>query len=106
MKRNRQHQQFSVKRGFRSLLFSFLLFSSGSFFFHPVAAKAQTFTPTGSMSTARYLPTATLLQNGKVLVAGGYNGYYGTLATAELDDPATGTFTPTGSMRALPARAP
>jgi WD40 repeat protein len=47
-------------------------------------------TPTASMGTARYNPTATLLPNGKVLVAGGED------SSAELYDPATGTWTPTG----------
>ena len=41
--------------------------------------------------------TATLLPNGKVLVAGGY-GNSGYLASAELYDPATGTWTATGSL--------
>ena len=50
------------------------------------------------MTTARAYDTATLLSNGMVLVAGG-NGANGIpTATAELYDPATGTFTPTGSM--------
>ena len=40
--------------------------------------------------------TATLLPNGKVLVAGGYNG--GALTSAELYDPASGTWTATGSL--------
>src|SRR5438309_2134932 len=53
-----------------------------------------TFTPTGSMGTARQTHTATLLPTGKVLIAGGSS----TLASAELYDPATGTFSPTGSM--------
>jgi len=59
-----------------------------------------TFSPTGSMSTARYGATATLLANGKVLIAGGYNGNNGTnsVSSAELYDPASGTFSPTGSM--------
>jgi hypothetical protein len=56
-----------------------------------------TFTPTGSMTTPRYMPTATLLSNGKVLIAGGNSGSEAT-ATAELYDPATGIFTATGSM--------
>jgi hypothetical protein len=55
------------------------------------------FTPTGSMTTPRYFPTATLLSNGKVLIAGGHSGSE-AIATAELYDPATGTFTATGSM--------
>src|SRR5215831_11256327 len=53
-------------------------------------------TPTGSLGTARSAHTATLLPNGKVLVAGGYNGSY--LSSAELYDPGTGTWTATGSM--------
>jgi YVTN family beta-propeller protein len=51
---------------------------------------------TGQMSTARGYFTATLLQNGQVLAAGGYNGSAQVL-TAELYDPRSGTFTLTGS---------
>jgi hypothetical protein len=62
-----------------------------------------TFTPTGRMTVARTLHTATLLTDGKVLIAGGRihreQDYRGTVtATAELYDPLTGTFSPTGSM--------
>src|SRR4029077_9281315 len=56
------------------------------------------FTPTGSMSTARQAHTATLLSNGKVLIAGGGNSTSGELASAELYDPSTRTFSTTGSM--------
>lgn len=56
------------------------------------------FKATGSMSTVRTGYTATLLGNGKVLVAGGWVPGTGPLATAELFDPATGTFAATGSM--------
>lgn len=52
---------------------------------------------TGSMTTARYLHTATLLPNGKVLVAGG-QGNYQLYSSAELYDPTSGTWTATGSM--------
>jgi hypothetical protein len=49
------------------------------------------------MTVARYGSTATLLPGGNVLVAGG--GHADKIeATAELYDPAKGTFTATGSM--------
>jgi len=54
-------------------------------------------TMTGSMTYARSNLSATLLQNGKVLVAGGDDGM-GPGAEAELYDPTTGTWTTTGSM--------
>jgi hypothetical protein len=57
-----------------------------------------TWTTTGSLNTARsYGDTATLLPNGKVLVAGGTNST-GRLASAELYDPASGTWAGTGSL--------
>jgi subtilisin-like proprotein convertase family protein len=61
----------------------------------------ETWTPTGSMKDARVWCTATLLTNGQVLVAGGYKGGYGAnniLSSAELYDPSSGQWTPTGSM--------
>jgi len=54
-------------------------------------------TDTGSMTTVRSRHTATLLPNGKILVAGGANGA-GDLASVELYDPATGAWIATGSM--------
>jgi hypothetical protein len=60
---------------------------------------AGTFTSTGSMTVARTAYTATLLPNGRVLIAGGY--YFSAiaeLASAELYDPSTGAFIPTGDM--------
>jgi Kelch motif len=50
------------------------------------------------MTTARTGQSATLLPNGQVLVAGGYNPSNSYLASAELYNPATGTFSATGSM--------
>ncbi|MCE1229623.1 MAG: putative Ig domain-containing protein [Firmicutes bacterium] len=56
-----------------------------------------TCTPTANLNAARVFHTATLLGNGKVLIAGGFNGTL-ALASAELYDPVAGTFSSTGSM--------
>jgi Kelch motif protein/galactose oxidase-like protein/Big-like domain-containing protein len=57
------------------------------------------FTQTGSMAVARFRHTATLLQNGKVLITGGTSlDSSNPTATAEVYDPATGSFTVTGGM--------
>ncbi|MFY9805298.1 MAG: kelch repeat-containing protein [Candidatus Acidiferrales bacterium] len=62
---------------------------------------ANAFTQTGNMTVGRYLDTATLLQNGKVLIVGGAaTSTADPVASAELYDPATGTFTTTGAMAA------
>ncbi len=53
---------------------------------------------TGSMATARGGHKAVLLNNGKVLVAGGTDATGGALATAELYAPAPGTWSATGAM--------
>ena len=53
-----------------------------------------TWTATGSLNTAHFNHTATLLPNGKVLVAGGDIG----LSIAELYDPAAGTWANTDSL--------
>ncbi|HJW23081.1 MAG TPA: kelch repeat-containing protein, partial [Candidatus Limnocylindrales bacterium] len=55
-----------------------------------------TWTATGSMADQRNLLTVTLLDNGRVLVAGGFGGHGGPLASAELYDPKTDTFSPAG----------
>jgi len=61
----------------------------------------EMWSPAGSMSVARIQHTATLLQNGKVLIAGGHNingGSINILASAEIYDPANGTWSPPSSM--------
>ena len=69
-----------------------------------ITITAHGFTATGSMSAARSEHTATLLQDGRVLVTGGLGSNNAVLATAELFDPTSGTFTSTGSME-TPRRA-
>lgn len=60
----------------------------------------NTFTPTNDLNEPRNGHTATLLPNGKVLLAGGWN-QHGRTATAEVYDPQTGAFEYTGSLMAL-----
>src|SRR4051812_39514257 len=61
----------------------------------------SSWTPTGSLNTARDSHTATLLPNGMVLVAGGFGP---VRASAELYDPASGTWMPTGSLNTARAQ--
>ncbi|HEX2274698.1 MAG TPA: kelch repeat-containing protein [Acidimicrobiales bacterium] len=66
----------------------------------------EQWTPTGSMNDYRWQHTATLLPDGRVLVAGGFGGSpvglttnaQPVLDTAEIYDPATGRWTRTGSL--------
>ena len=51
------------------------------------------------MNTPRVNHTATSLQDGRVLVVGGGDEGYASVRSAELYDPATGSFSPTGSMK-------
>ncbi len=62
-----------------------------------ISQAAAVFAAGRPLATARYAHTATLLPNGKVLVAGGYNGSTWA-ASAELYDPATGNWSATGSL--------
>jgi hypothetical protein len=59
-----------------------------------------TFTPTGTMNASRAGHTATLLADGKVLIAGGYSFGFPpqVVASAELYDPVSGTFMNTGNL--------
>ena len=77
-------------------------FMSGPTSFVSAQAVAPSWSFTGNLSTARSGHTATLLPNGKVLVAGGSNRGFGFPAalfnSAELYDPATGTWSSTGNL--------
>ena len=67
----------------------------------PASAQSSgTWANTGNLNTARVNHTATLLNNGVVLAAGGHDNA-GTLASAELYIPATGKWTTTGNMATL-----
>jgi Putative Ig domain/Galactose oxidase, central domain len=62
---------------------------------------AHTFTTIGPMNVARIDHTMTLLNNGKVLIAGGFNDQ-ATLASAEIFDPSNNSFTLTGGSMTSP----
>jgi hypothetical protein len=68
--------------------------TSGAELFDPSTA---TWTPTGALTVARAGQTASPLRNGKVLIVGGASGadIAAGLRSAELYDPARGTFAPT-----------
>ena len=63
------------------------------------------FTATGDMTARRYVASAALLDDGRVLVAAGFNRDDGPLTTADVYDPTTGQFTATGNL-ALPRTEP
>jgi uncharacterized protein (TIGR03437 family) len=56
------------------------------------------FTPTGDMTTSRFWHTATLLADGRVLIAGGLPEANSFPSSSELYDPATGLFTRSAEM--------
>jgi hypothetical protein len=63
----------------------------------PAPSPAGAWTTTGGMLTARGGHTATLLDDGRVLVTGGF-GIGDALASAELYEPASGNWTAAGDM--------
>ncbi len=67
-------------------------------------SSSHSFVATGALHTARAYPVAVTLRDGRVLVAGGLVGFgqagypANATASAEIYNPATGTFTPTGGL--------
>jgi hypothetical protein len=82
-----------IAGGFREEGTSEIAISSAEIF----DPQTRTFTPTEDMNEPRNGHTATLLPNGLVLLAGGWN-QRGRTSTAELYNPQTGRFESTGSM--------
>jgi hypothetical protein len=62
------------------------------------APASGNWTVTGGLNTARAVHTGTLLSNGMVLVAGGFDSSFNASASAELYDPTSGSWTATGSL--------
>jgi hypothetical protein len=96
----------NAMKSLKSLLFFFIviLILSVSMGISPTVSpsyasrvNSNDWTYTGNLSDAHFQGTATLLQNGKVLVAGG-RGISDVTASAELYDPETGVWSPTGAM--------
>lgn len=83
-----------VASGFGGTLTSPTLHSSAELY-DPATGS---WTPTGSLGTARPFLKAVLLTTGKVLAVGGSNFVSANYNTAELYDPATGQWSATGSM--------
>ena len=82
----------------RRIAFPLVLLGAGLALKQPCAGQSGTWTATGSLNTARVQHTATLLPNGKVLVAGGKIASGLFSESAEIYDPASGTWTATGSL--------
>jgi N-acetylneuraminic acid mutarotase len=83
----------------RRHLFFFIACLAGAGLWSRAAGAEPTWTPTGPLRTLRAEHTATLLENGKVLVAGGIDSRRRVLRSAEMFDPANGTWTPTGALK-------
>lgn len=73
--------------------------------FDPAIGK---FVSTGQMTVARHKHAAILLPSGKVLIVGGSDNrdWHGEYASAEIYDPASGTFTATGAMNTVRFKLP
>ena len=75
-----------------------LVINNASKLHYPIVIDPTWVAPNGSLNTARWQHTATLLNNGQVLVAGGFESSDNASASAEFYNPATGTWTATGSL--------
>ena len=74
------------------------LIASGLLTLH-AAAQSPAFISTGSTTVPRFAHTATLLNDGRVLIAGGAGvRFRNGVAGAEIYDPAANTFSPAGNM--------
>jgi hypothetical protein len=96
---------FQLPGRFRGSLGLLLLFVGAAMPVQPCAATPFQWNFSGSLNEARFYHTATLLSDGRVLVAGGtgvrpQDFPYPGLASTELYDPATGNCTATGSLNA------
>jgi len=83
------------------IVFAFAAFAVAALAFHasrPATASVGSLTAAAPMLEPRSGHTATLLPNGKVLIAGGMRRNQDFYSSAELFDPATGKFQPTGAM--------
>jgi hypothetical protein len=81
------------------IAFSFTIsFAVADAAFRAAASRVETVTPAAPMLQPRSGQTATLLPDGKVLIAGGMRRNQDFFRSAELYDPATGKFQPTGEM--------
>jgi hypothetical protein len=75
-----------------------LFLGAGLLLVQPCAGAPGGFENTGSLSTARAEHAATLLPNGLVLVAGGFDSSNNLTASAELYDSSSGTWSLTGDL--------
>ncbi len=82
----------------RGISLSILLVSIWALFAGIGGVTASPWMTTGSLATARWGHTATILSDGRVLVAGGWDFAGNKLSDCEIYDPSTGQWTATGSL--------
>src|SRR4029450_6087203 len=82
----------------RRIALPLLLLGAGLALMQPCAGAPFQFEETGSLATVRRHHTATLLSNGKVLVAAGEGESGVVIQSAELYAPANGIWAETGSL--------